>query len=96
VLVVDGVLTASRIEAWLSGPGRTARDEWADLRPGHLLEDMERRLIERTLAKYNGHRLKTAQELGIGVRTLGMKLKRWREQGLPVDPARSSRCAIPA
>ena len=45
-----------------------------------MLEDMERRLIERTLGKFNGHRAKTAKALGMGVRTLGMKLKQWREE----------------
>ena len=44
------------------------------------MEDMERALIEQTLVKFNGHREKTAKSLGIGVRTLGMKLKRWREE----------------
>ena len=39
-----------------------------------------RRFIEQTLQKYNGHRQKTAHALGIGVRTLGMKLKRWRTE----------------
>jgi hypothetical protein len=29
--------------------------------------------------------VKTAGALGIGVRTLGMKLKRWKEDGDPVD-----------
>ena len=42
------------------------------------LADVERRMIEKTLAKYDGHRQKTARSLGIGVRTLGMKLKRWK------------------
>lgn len=41
---------------------------------------MERQLIERTLAKFNGHRANTARALGMGVRTLGMKLKQWREE----------------
>ncbi len=44
------------------------------------LAQMERKLIEKTLMKYEGHRQKTAQPLGIGVRTLGMKLKRWRTE----------------
>ena len=35
---------------------------------------------EQTLQRFNGHRLKTARALGIGVRTLGMKLKRWQLQ----------------
>jgi hypothetical protein len=29
--------------------------------------------------------LKTASALGIGVRTLGMKIKKWREEGEPID-----------
>ena len=41
------------------------------------LEAMERRLIAETLSRYEGHRQKTAAALGIGVRTLGMKIKRW-------------------
>jgi DNA-binding NtrC family response regulator len=45
------------------------------------LEEMERELIERTLERHNGHRQKTAQALGIGLRTLGMKIKRWNLQG---------------
>ena len=37
--------------------------------------------ILSTLAQFRGHRIKTASALGIGVRTLGMKLKKWREEG---------------
>ena len=43
-----------------------------------LLADLEKQIIKKTLAKYDGHRQKTARSLGIGVRTLGMKLKRWK------------------
>ncbi|RJP30590.1 MAG: sigma-54-dependent Fis family transcriptional regulator [Phycisphaerales bacterium] len=50
------------------------------LREGRMLEDMERKLIERTLARHNGHRANSARALGMGVRTLGMKLKQWREE----------------
>ena len=45
-----------------------------------MLQDMERRLVERTLARFNGHRAKSAKALGMGIRTLGMKLKQWREE----------------
>ena len=48
-------------------------------RDGFLVEDVERALIEQTLAANGGHREKTAKALGIGVRTLGMKLKKYRE-----------------
>lgn len=46
------------------------------------LEDIEREIIVSTLQRYNGHRQRTAQSLGIGVRTLGLKLKKWKEQSL--------------
>ncbi|UCG33042.1 MAG: sigma-54-dependent Fis family transcriptional regulator [Phycisphaerales bacterium] len=83
VLATENVIEADIIRPWLSA-GST-QDEAADagpatLRPGHLLEDMERNLIERTLVRFNGHRAKTAKALGIGIRTLGMKLKKWREE----------------
>lgn len=50
------------------------------------LEDIERDAIVRTLNKFNGHRQRTAESLGIGVRTLGLKLKKWKQQQL-VDAA---------
>ncbi len=43
------------------------------------LEEIERDAIVQTLVKHNGHRQRTASALGIGVRTLGLKLKRWKE-----------------
>jgi DNA-binding NtrC family response regulator len=46
------------------------------------LEDIERDVIVATLRRFNGHRVKTAEALGIGVRTLGLKLKKWKEMRL--------------
>jgi DNA-binding NtrC family response regulator len=46
---------------------------------GRSLEDIERDVIVGTLNRHNGHRVKTAKELGIGVRTLGLKLKKWKQ-----------------
>jgi DNA-binding NtrC family response regulator len=46
---------------------------------GRVLEDIERDAIVRTLNKFNGHRQQTAKALGIGVRTLGLKLKKWKQ-----------------
>ncbi len=43
------------------------------------LADIEREVIVETLHKFNGHRQKTAKALGIGVRTLGLKLKKWKQ-----------------
>ena len=46
------------------------------------LADIEREAILATLDANRGHRQKSARALGIGVRTLGMKLKRWKEEHL--------------
>jgi DNA-binding NtrC family response regulator len=78
VLVVDGVLTAHIVAPWLGGLQKSENMD-LQLRPGHILEDMERKLIQKTLKECGGHRAKTAAKLGIGVRTLGLKLKQWRE-----------------
>ncbi len=72
-------ITVDTIQPWLNGS--SVRETTISIRPGHLLEDMERELILRTLKQFNGHRAKTAQALGIGLRTLGLKLKRWQEEG---------------
>jgi DNA-binding NtrC family response regulator len=46
------------------------------------LEDLERDAIVFALRRFNGHRQKTATALGIGVRTLGLKLKKWKQEKL--------------
>ena len=78
-LVPDGNITSEIIEGWIQGSVAPV-ETFSRLRPGRMLEDMERQLIERTLKQFNGHREKTAKTLGMGVRTLGMKLKQWREE----------------
>jgi two-component system response regulator HydG len=78
-----GVVRAATIEPWLRTPS-TAAPTGA---PGHEdmagkpLADIEKQVILSTLDRFKGHRVKTASALGIGVRTLGMKLKRWKEEG---------------
>jgi len=49
------------------------------------LSEIEREVIVETLHRFNGHRQKTARALGIGVRTLGLKLKKWKEQNLVAE-----------
>jgi DNA-binding NtrC family response regulator len=44
------------------------------------LEVLERETILATLERNRGHRLRSARDLGIGVRTLGLKLKKWKEE----------------
>jgi DNA-binding NtrC family response regulator len=54
-----------------------------EYQPGdRTLADIERDMIVATLERFNGHRQKTAKALGIGVRTLGLKLKKWKEESL--------------
>ena len=42
---------------------------------GRRLEEIERELIRRTLEQHGGNRTRTAEVLGIGVRTLFNKLR---------------------
>jgi DNA-binding NtrC family response regulator len=46
------------------------------------LEDLEREAILAALDRFHGHRQRTAAALGIGVRTLGLKLKKWKDDGV--------------
>ncbi len=50
--------------------------------PLRSLEEIEREEVIRALGRFSGNRTRTAQALGIGVRTLGLKLKKWKEQNL--------------
>jgi DNA-binding NtrC family response regulator len=43
------------------------------------LEEVERHTIVATLKHNSGHRQRSARALGIGVRTLGLKLKKWKD-----------------
>lgn len=80
-----GVIQASTIEPWLkmAEPQEAAVNTLA----GKPLADIEKQIILSTLQQFRGHRIKTATALGIGVRTLGMKLKRWKETGEFVESA---------
>ena len=75
-----GRVRASTIEPWLRSPESTASQNVEAL-AGRPLADIEKQVILSTLHQFRGHRIKTATALGIGVRTLGMKLKKWREEG---------------
>ena len=71
------------IRPLLTGPIKTASMavEKVAYRDGQILSDAERDLIMCTLKRFDGHREKSARALGIGLRTLGLKIKRWREEG---------------
>lgn len=46
------------------------------------LASIEREVVLATLDRCGGHRQRTADALGIGVRTLGMKLRAWKDAGI--------------
>lgn len=76
------ITTNSRSVAQPSSDGGSPTSAAIDCIPeidlaGMSLGEMERRLIEATLRKYGGHREKTSQALGIGVRTLNNKLRNY-------------------
>jgi DNA-binding NtrC family response regulator len=62
------------LRPWLLGAESQA-EAGEDIPVGLSIEQMERKLIEATLAHHDGHRGKTAEALGIGVRTLSGKLR---------------------
>lgn len=81
-----GVIRAATIEPWLrKTPGTSGISDLA----GRPLAEVEKQIILSTLEKFRGHRVRTASALGIGVRTLGMKLKKWREEGQAILPAKA-------
>ncbi|MGD8454314.1 MAG: sigma-54 dependent transcriptional regulator [Phycisphaerae bacterium] len=84
VLEGDQPIAPEAIRPLLVGPLKTASAPAAGLqyRDGRILADAEQDLILRTLDRFNGHRERTARALGIGLRTLGLKLKKWREDGV--------------
>jgi DNA-binding NtrC family response regulator len=93
VLEIGETIRAATISPWLSTIG-VSENIMVPLGNGSahigangagVLEEMERQMILKVLGKHNGHRLRTARELGIGLRTLGMKLKKFKEEGVLVE-----------
>jgi DNA-binding NtrC family response regulator len=60
---------------------RPARDFPFEIPEGLTLEQVERAAIRQTLGRCGGNRTQAAQSLGISVRTLQRKLKRWQREG---------------
>jgi DNA-binding NtrC family response regulator len=76
-------VTPSTVRPLLTGPIKEAQapSEGLTFRDGQILADAERTLIIKTLKRFSGHRERTARALGIGLRTLGLKIKKWRDEG---------------
>jgi two-component system, NtrC family, response regulator HydG len=81
VLAEGPVIRGSSLAPWLDGSiAPEAAETGGEAAPdGRLMEEMEKRLIFQTLDRFSGHRARTARALGIGIRTLGMKLKNYRQ-----------------
>jgi DNA-binding NtrC family response regulator len=83
VLYAGREVSADSLAAWLLDAPAAAidREIVTTTAPAAVevtrLEDMERRLIEATLEHFDGHREKSAQALGIGLRTLTNKLRQY-------------------
>jgi DNA-binding NtrC family response regulator len=75
----DGcAVTSDDLKRWLlADPSANEAEATGGVPVGLSLQEMERRLIEATLERYQGHRAKTAEALGIGVRTLSAKLRQY-------------------
>ena len=72
------VIDADDVRPWLLDASSDEGAATTDALPiGLSLQEMERRMIEATLQRFSGHRAKTAQALGIGLRTLTTKLKEY-------------------
>lgn len=87
VLSRSSVIAAGTIQPWLLGGdvaicSGAAAGEAVSVSPVKPLEEVEREQIIRTLGHFEGNRQQTAEALGIGVRTLGLKLKKWKELNL--------------
>jgi transcriptional regulator with GAF, ATPase, and Fis domain len=78
VLCTGESITADDLRPWLIDSPEQAAVAAKSVAPAGLsMQDMERQLIEATLDRFDGHRAKTAEALGIGLRTLSGKLKQW-------------------
>jgi DNA-binding NtrC family response regulator len=73
VLSPTDLIKADLIRPWIAN---TQRPDSSDSAPEDLtLDEVERRMIVATLERFQGHRAKTAEALGIGIRTLSGKLR---------------------
>ncbi len=79
VLNLGQTVTADELRPWLIDADATRNQRPSDeaLPAGLSIEQMEQRLIESTLERFDGHRAKSAEALGIGLRTLSGKLRQY-------------------
>ncbi|MDZ4820981.1 MAG: sigma-54 dependent transcriptional regulator [Planctomycetota bacterium] len=73
ILHQEGQIQASVLRPWLAEQSLETGAESSNSEVS--MDQMERQLIEATLSRFDGHRARTAEALGIGLRTLSGKLK---------------------
>ncbi len=78
----DHIVTSMCTVPPASEPSSYSRAMSAQAGSIRSLEEIEREQVIRTLGHFGGNRQRTAEALGIGVRTLGLKLKKWKERKL--------------
>lgn len=82
-VLADGpTVSADLVRPWLlrddtASTAPAAPEEQATLPIGSSLAEVEKQMILATLARFDGHRQKAADALGIGVRTLSGKLRQY-------------------
>jgi DNA-binding NtrC family response regulator len=77
ILLTGKIVTADELRRWLTAPPQLQSIKFNAESSDVSLEEMERKLIESTLDRFGGHRAKTAEALGIGLRTLSGKLRQY-------------------
>jgi DNA-binding NtrC family response regulator len=89
-------IAADELRPWLRSDSpnqatdRGINSDGRDLPLGLTLDEIERRMIVATLERFDGHRAKTAQALGIGLRTLSGKLRTYGYAPREKDFAKAS------
>ena len=85
VLSPGHIIAAATIRPWLEHVPASRAGVTESRREVSSLEQVERDQIVRTLDRFGGNRRRSAAALGIGVRTLGLKLKRWKQECLVAE-----------
>jgi two-component system, NtrC family, response regulator AtoC len=80
LLSEGNVITAAYVSQMLSLLAHNAANRSALPAPGVSLEDVERNLIFATLERFEGNKRLTAESLGVSLKTLYNKLKRYGEE----------------
>jgi DNA-binding NtrC family response regulator len=92
VLSTDGRVNVDELRPWLDQQGQSDRAASSDapaVPVGLSMQEMERKLIEATLERFDGHRARTAEALGIGIRTLSGKLREYGYAPRAKTPAKT-------